>query len=151
MGIGTALLAASVGQQLYSAVSGGIKDRRMRRKKSSYFDSELKPLLDEATQEQDVDLDALYDAEMTMPLMNIQEGFRSLGRSTDSARGQSGFQSSGFIDNDYADQSNVLQGQFANQKFQNQRGIIDLQSQLESITADNKLRAKELEYSYKYG
>jgi hypothetical protein len=149
--VGTALLAVQTGMNLYNAFAGASKRRRQKRGKRRFFDQELAPLLNEATQEQDVDYDSLYDAEIQMPLMNLQEGFRSISKSRNTAQGQSGFQSSGFIDNDYTNSSKVLQGQFENQQFGVQRGLIDLQSQIESMATENKIRAKELEYNYKYG
>jgi hypothetical protein len=146
-----ALLAASIGQNLYSSISGARKEKRMRRQKSKFFDNELSPLLDEATKDVDVDFSTIYDAEMDLPLANLQSGMRSLSRNRDASFGRSGFKASSFIDNDYQNDAKLMQSGFDNQQFQTQRGMIDLQSQLESIVSDNKIRAKELEYQFKYG
>jgi len=151
MALGTGLLLASVGQQLFSSIRGRNKERDQRRQRRRFFDRELKPLLDETTQDVDVDFNAIRDAEMRMPTLNFQEGFRSLTRTRDATQAQSGFGKSGFIERDFTDSSNMLGEQFKSQEFNINRGVMDLQSQLENIVAENKIRAKELEYQYKYG
>lgn len=151
MALGTALLGASVGQQLFSAFRGRSKERSRRRQRRSFFDNELQPLLNEAIPDTDIDFGSLRNAEMQMPVINLQEGMRSLSRTADSARGQSGFANSSFIERDLQNSQNIATSQFENQQFNVDRGLLDLQSQIEGIASQNRIRAKELEYSYKYG
>lgn len=151
MALGTVLLGASIGQNLYSAISAGRKERRRRRKRSAFFDNELSPLLDEATQDVDVDFSSIYDAEMKLPLDNLQNGMRNLTRQRDATIGTSGIENSAFVQDDFANDSQSMITKFNDSSFQSRRGLVDMQSQLESIVSENKIRAKELEYSYKYG
>lgn len=146
-----ALTAASIGSNLLSEGRANRKEKIASRKRRRFFDTQISPLLNEMNDTEMPEMDSLYSAEMQMPLLQMQNQMESLSRSSQSTLGQSGFQSSGFLDRDTQIQSDNITASFENQKFGVQRGLIDLQSQLESMTNQNRLQAKELEYRYKYG
>jgi len=149
--IGLGLSALQTGWNIFSASRAKREERRAKEQRRSYFNNSLKPLLDEATNIEMPDFDSIREAEMAMPTMQFQNQLESLSKGRDTQLGASGFQSSGFVDNNFNEQVETNEGQFDFQKFNVNRGIIDMQSQLESMINENKLRAKELEYSYKYG
>jgi len=150
IGVGTAL-AISGGLKLGSSLINRGREKKRSRNRRRFFDSQISPLLDETTQDIDVDFGSIYDAEMQMPMLQFQNQIEGITRGRDQSAFASGFSDSGFRNRDYSLQMETAGGQLDAQKFNTQRGIIDLQSQLESMVNQNKIRAKELEYQYKYG
>ena len=147
----TIMAGIQLGSSLLGAVGAKRKERRRRRQRRNFFEDELSPLLDEATQDPNVDYGSIREAELGLPTVNFQNQMEQLTTQSNSAMGQSGFDNSGFIQDDYSDQSNQMQEQYNNQVFNIDKGLLDMQSQIESMVNQNKLQAKELKYKYLYG
>lgn len=151
--LGAALLGgASTGYGIYSANRERKRQKKTQQLRSDFFDSEISPLLGEMEQDiGDVDFNAIRQAELNLPAQELQSQIRGLGKRRETALSGSGFAGSGFIEDDYSNDFNLAQTGFKDTRFRTDRGIMDMQSQLESMINENRLRAKELEFSYKYG
>ena len=149
LAVGASLLSTAWG--IGSSIHNKNRMNRARDQRREYFGHHIAPLLAEATQQPDVDFDSIRDAEMRMPTLQFQNQMTGLTRRRDASIGQSGFADSGFINQDFDRDANMATEGLANQRFNVDRSIIDMQSQLESMINENKIRARELQFSYKYG
>jgi len=124
---------------------------RSKRQRSSYFDSDINPLLQEASNMERPDFDAIKQAEMQNPINQFQNQMEALSTSRESTMAKSGFNNSGFVNDVFMKEKSNAKNSFESQTFNINRGIQDMQSQFDDMLNQNKLKAKELEYSYKYG
>lgn len=153
MAAGTALLVGGqLAQGLFNSFSAKRKEKRRRRRRRNFFNEELSPLLEDAQVDPNsVDYSSIREAELNLPLNQMQNQMRSLSMSTDAVRGRSGFENNDFVQDNYANDSKMLLSSFNNQAYNVDKSLIEMQSQLESIAKQNKIQAKQLEYEYKYG
>lgn len=145
--IAAATLAANVGK----SAMNWFNQRKAKRKRRDFFNTNIKGLLDESTQMPDVDYDSIREAEMRMPQLNLQNQMQNISRNRDVSMSRSGFVNSGFSDSDVNTAKMNASEQFSSQEFNINRGINDMQSQLDDMINQNRLRAKELEFQYKFG
>lgn len=152
MSLTLGLTLASTGWGIGSSIYDRSRQKKAKEKRGKFFDNEINSILGKMTNNlDDVDFDSIRSAEMRMPTLQFQDQMRDISTQRDSRLGQSGFADSGFINQDFDAQRTMATEGLASQRFNVDRGIIDMQSQLESMINENKLRAKELEFSYKYG
>ena len=151
MSLTLGLSLASTAWGIGSSIHNRNRQKKAKEKRSRFFDSQINPLLQQMDTGEDVDFDSIRSAEMRMPTLQFQNQMRGISNQRDSRLGQSGFADSGFINQDFDAQRTMATEGLASQRFNVDRGIIDMQSQLESMINENKLRAKELAFSYKYG
>ena len=151
MPISTILGVAQIGMSLWDSYKQKSEMEKRQKRRSNFFDSELKPLLDEATNIEAPDFNAIRQAEMSDYTNQMQNQMESLIDQRSGTYARSGFGSSGFIDRSFDKQSDMLTSSYEKQQYQTERMIQDMQSQFDDTLNANKLRAKELEYSYKYG
>lgn len=152
MALTTGIALASTAWNIGSSIHDRNKRNRAKKQRDQFFNQSIQPLLNKATQGMDdVDFDSIRQAEMKMPILQFQNQMKGLSRGREASLGQSGFSDSGFIQRDFNEQSNMATEGLSAQRFQTDRGILDMQSQLEQMINENRLRAKELEFSYKYG
>jgi len=97
------------------------------------------------------DFDAIKQAEMQNPFNQFQNQLEGISKSREKMEASSGFNNSGFVNDVFMKEKNNAQSSFESQTFNINRGIQDMQSQFDDMLNQNKLKAKELEYSYKYG
>lgn len=144
-------LGASLGSDLISAFGAKRREKKRRSVRKNFYNTQLLPLLNEATEDPDIDYGAIREAELDLPQIQFQNQMERLSDQRQSTLGQSGFASSGFIEDDFEDQINQTQAGFKRNVFDTDRGLINLQSQIESMVNQNKLQAKQLKYEYLYG
>lgn len=149
--LAAALQAGQMGLSLYDSYQRKKATERARRARASYFDTQLKPLLDEAINIERPDFDAIKEAELANPIFQMQRQMEDLFSQRMNMHAKSGFSSSGFINKLIDNQEDVLAMNMDEKLYQTNRMIQDMQSQFDDMINQNKLRAKELEYSYKFG
>lgn len=140
-----------LGASLLQGIGSKRKENKRRKQRANYFETELKPLLNEATADPNIDYTDIRNAELSMPTENFTMQMNQLAKNSNATMAQSGFNSSGFLNRDYEDQSNLMEEGFQASVYNVDKGILDMQTQIESLVNQNKLRAKELEYQYLYG
>lgn len=152
MSLAVGLTLASTAWGIGSSIHARNKQKKAKRQRAAFFDREINPILEDMQSGiEDVDFGSIRDAELKLPAARFQNQMREISRGRESSLGGSGFQGSGFIESDFQNQANLAGEEMRNQTFNIDRGIIDMQSQLEAMINENRLRAKELEFSYKYG
>lgn len=149
MGLGLGLAIGSFALDAYGSWKEEKAADRAKKKRAKYFDNEISPLLNQ--QDTDVDFNAIRDVEMDSVIGGFQNQLRSINQNDDVMNSKSGFASNSFIDKETNFATGRANDSFKRNEFNVERTINDLQQQLENTISENKIRAKELEYSYKYG
>ena len=125
--------------------------KRQKAAKSSFYDSEIAPLVGDISSMERPDFDAIRQAEMQNPINEFQNQLEGMNRNREKMNSSSGFNDSGFVNDIFMKEKQSAQNSFESKSFNINRGIQDMQSQFDDMLTQNKLKAKELEYSYKYG
>jgi len=145
------LTALSLGMSAFDSWRNNYNLRQSRNKKASYYDSNIKPLLEDINNVDRPDFNAIREAEMQNPINQFQNQMSSLSTNRDRIQSQSGFNESGFVNDVFMKEKNNATNTFQSQSFNINRGIQDMQTQFDDMLNQNRLKATELEYSYKYG
>jgi hypothetical protein len=145
------LTALSLGMSAFDSWRNNYNLRQSRNKKASYYDSKIKPLLEDINNVDRPDFNAIREAEMQNPINQFQNQMSSLSTNRDRIQSQSGFNESGFVNDVFMKEKNNATNTFQSQSFNINRGIQDMQTQFDDMLNQNRLKATELEYSYKYG
>ena len=145
------LIGGQLAQGLFQSSANRRKERRRRKRRRSFFDNELSPLLEDAQIDTDIDFNSIRQAELSLPFEQMQNQMRDLSQNRDAVINKSGFQNNSFTNNNFRNDQNLINKSFDAQTYNVDKSLVDLQSQLESISNQNKIQAKQIEYEYKYG
>lgn len=139
------------GQQIYNTYQKKQSAKKAKERRATFFNNELKPMLDKSTQESDVDFEAIKDVEMGGVINNLQNQLQDINKSSSKSRSKSNFSSNSFIDKNESFALDRANESFEQGEFEVDRTIQSMQQQIDDTIEQNKIRAKQLEYQYKYG
>lgn len=142
------------GQGLLSLAQGSMNRRRENRRRDQrrdYFNNNLRGMLEDSYDIEEPDYNELREAELFSARDNFDNQLNQFTRQTDAQESKFGFDNSGFTARTRTEGLEALNNNFETQEFNIDRSIADIQSQMQSMIQNNKIRAKEMEYQYLYG